>query len=237
MRTTFQRCFLVNFAVEPSALRSQLPPHIEPEIHDGRGYVSIVIAEMYRMRPAFLPPFLGVTYTQVVYRAAVRCGTEKGVAFLRSDANNRPMVTFGNAVTFFRFNLATVSWEGANGTVDFSLTPRDGSRGRILAKFEVAAAGSRMPNSSRFADIERADAFLTERYTAFGGMRADGRVEVVRLARTPWRSQVVADRARAYEAMESGLLFSKETAELDSIFFVQNISYRWNSLALEHLSN
>ena len=98
MKTTFRRCFLVNFAVDPAAMRAQLPAHLEPDLHDGRAYLSVVIADMMRMRPAFLPAALGVTYTQVVYRAIVRFGLERGVTFLRSDADNRFMVAAGNAL-------------------------------------------------------------------------------------------------------------------------------------------
>ena len=54
MRTTFRGCFLVNFAVDPAAMRARLPAHLEPELHEGRAYLSIVIADMARMRPAKL---------------------------------------------------------------------------------------------------------------------------------------------------------------------------------------
>ena len=234
MRTSFRRCLLVNFAVDPSALRSHLPPHLEPDVFRARAYVSIVIADMLRMRPEFLPSALGVTYTQVVYRAVVRCGRERGVTFLRSDANSKLMVKLGNALTFFRFNNAAISWRwGADG-LEFSLEPNDRSKAGILAKFNLQVADSaQMPRTSRFNNMESASAFLTELYTAFGAKRADGRVEVVRLARGPWRSKVAEDRAGVYEAMQSGLLFSRSQAELDSVFVAVNVPYRWNRLALE----
>src|SRR6185436_18565695 len=88
MRTIFRECFLVNFAVEPDVMRGLLPEGIEPDLYGGKAWLSIVIAEMDRMRPAFLPPLFGVTYDQVVYRAVVRCEGERGVYFLRSDADS-----------------------------------------------------------------------------------------------------------------------------------------------------
>jgi len=81
--------------------------------------------------------------------------------------------------------------------------------------------------------MESASAFLTELYTAFGAKRSDGRVEVVRLARGPWRSKVAEHRVGVYEAMQSGLLFSRSQAELDSVFVAVNVPYRWNRLGLE----
>jgi uncharacterized protein YqjF (DUF2071 family) len=60
MRTVFRHCFLVNFALRPDVLVSRLPDHVRPGVHDGWSYLSIVIAEMERMRPAFLPHALGI---------------------------------------------------------------------------------------------------------------------------------------------------------------------------------
>ena len=88
--------------------------------------MSVVIANMERMRPAFLPQVMGVTYNQVVYRAVVRCGGRRGVAFLRSDADSPFMVAAGNLLTFFRFHKAKISWSENDETLDFEA----GARGR-----------------------------------------------------------------------------------------------------------
>ena len=77
MRTIFRECFLVNFQVDPDVMRRLLPAGIEPDLYGGKAWLSIVIAEMERMRPAFLPALFGITYDQVVYRAVVRHGSER----------------------------------------------------------------------------------------------------------------------------------------------------------------
>lgn len=236
MRVTFTRCFLVNFAVDPAALAAKLPTHLEPDVHAGRAYVSIVVALMKDMRPAFVPAPLGITYSQVVYRAVVKCGAERGVTFLRSDADNSLMVAAGNALTFFRFNRAKISWNVSTDSARFSLGPAGPAQAaRIDADYDLLTATDRLPESSRFADLRTAQAFLTELYSAFGSKRADGRVEVVRIARTDWGSQVIEDRRANYEAMSSGALFSGSEACLDSIFYVEDLAYRWNRLTLERL--
>jgi hypothetical protein len=189
---------------------------------------------MKDMRPAFVPAALGITYNQVVYRAVVRCGAERGVTFMRSDADNPLMVAAGNALTFFRFNRAQISWTLSSSSSRFSLAPAGPpQKARIDADYDVSSATDRLPASSRFRDLKTAQAFLTELYSAFGARRADGRVEVVRIARTGWGSKVVEDRRGNYEAMTSGALFSGSEACLDSIFYVEDLEYRWNRLALE----
>jgi uncharacterized protein YqjF (DUF2071 family) len=232
MTTMFRRCFLVNFDVDPAAMRARLPVHLEPDLHAGRAFLSIVIADMVRMRPGALPPVFGITYTQVVYRAVVKCAGERGVTFLRSDTDNRLMAAAGNALTFFHFNLASVSWELTDRAVAFSLEPRAGDRARISAKFDIGGNVS-MPVSSKFANIADAAVFLTELYAAFGQRRRDGRVEVVRIARSPWSSRPVTDSVGIYEAMTAGALFRQDEAQLDSIFHVEDLTYYWHPLSLE----
>lgn len=232
MRTTFRRCFLVNFAVDPAAMRAHLPAHLEPDLHDERAYLSVVIAEMVGMRPAFLPAVFGVTYTQVVYRAVVRCGDERGVTFLRSDADNRFMVAAGNALTFFRFHYASASWSVSDHSVRFRLKGDPTTPADIKADFDIGSASTALPSTSRFSDLDTASRFLTELYAAFGRKCSNGRIEVVRINRSPWRSRVVADRSAEYQAMASGTLFTRAQVELDSVFHVEDLAYHWNRLGL-----
>ena len=235
MKTSFRHCFLVNFAVPPSALQRHLPDHLVPDQYGSHAFVSIVIALMERMRPSFVPPLLGTTYTQVVYRAVVRCGRERGVAFLRSDADNAAMVAAGNAFTFFRFNRAHVDWQTSEARIAFSLTPARGEGARVSADYDLRTQEKPL-FASAFPDLPAAQTFLTELYAAFGARRHPNRVEVVRIARNPWDSQVVTDRLGVYEAMSSGQLFSESEAHLDSIFYVRDMKYHWHRLAVESIA-
>jgi uncharacterized protein YqjF (DUF2071 family) len=205
MRTVLRHCFLANFAVRPDVLASRLPDHVRPDVHDGWSYLSIVIAEMERMRPAFLPRALGITYSQVVYRSVVVCGRERGAYFVRSDADNGLMVLARNALTFFRFHRADASWSFSAGITRFSLRPRGGEAAGIDAEYDLADAKDQMPATSRFATLDRAQCFLTELYVAFEAKRHSGTVDAVRIQRNDWRSLVVRDRVASYEAMKSGV--------------------------------
>ena len=236
MRTVFRHCFLVNFALRPDVLASRLPDHVRPDVHDGWAFLSIVIAEMERMRPAFLPRALGITYCQVVYRAVVVCGRERGVYFVRSDANNALMVMAGNTFTFFRFHRAAVSWSFSQGITRFSLRPTGGEAAGIDAEYDSTEATQQMPATSRFATLDQAQRFLTELHVAFGMKHRDGTVDAVRIQRNDWRSSVVRDRIGLYEAMTSGVLFGPGEAELDSVFYVQGLNYPWHRGTVVHAS-
>lgn len=227
MRTVFRRCFLVNFGVAVDSLRRAIPAPIEPDEHHGEAYVSVVIAEMEKMRPAFLPRIFGVTYTQVVYRAVVRCRGERGVYFLRSDADNRLMCALGNWLTFFRFNLAEVHWRDDSGHIHFDLASASRSAD-IRASYDVRGATHLLPASSRFASLDEAKMFLVELYAAFG-RDTRGRTSRVRIERGAWDVAVVGDDRAEYGFMQPSALLAN-TARVDSVFYVRDLPYHWHTL-------
>jgi hypothetical protein len=225
MRTIFRHCFLVNFAVEPDWMRSLLPEYVEPELHDGKAYLSIVIADMEKMRPALLPRCFGVSYTQVVYRVVVRCAGGRGVYFLRSDADSRPMCLAGNWLTFFRFTYSPVRWRSEPGRLHFDLSAPGGDHADIRASFVVGRALGEMPNTSHFRSLADAQPFLVELYAAYSP--AERHINRVRIRRGPWRIQIVADERQGYDHLCGSAAFPRGTAALDSVFYVRDLPYHW----------
>jgi predicted DCC family thiol-disulfide oxidoreductase YuxK len=113
MKTTFRNCFLVNFRMEPEVLQRVLPRGLTPDVIHGKAFLSVVVADLEDMRLGFLPRALGTTFTQVVHRAIVRSPDgERGVYFVRSDADSVPMSFAGNLFSNFHFNMANAQWAG-----------------------------------------------------------------------------------------------------------------------------
>lgn len=124
MNTTFRHCLLVNYSMDESTLAAMLPPGLEPDTvettatEDGatggpRAFLSVVLADLEAMRVAPSPRFTGTDFTQVVYRAIVRAPNgERGVYFVRSDADDTLMSIAGNLFSNFHFNLARCCWVG-----------------------------------------------------------------------------------------------------------------------------
>jgi uncharacterized protein YqjF (DUF2071 family) len=231
MKTLFRRCVLANFEMDPDILASRLPDHLTPDVHHGKAFVSVVIADMEKMRPSFLPRIAGTTYNQVVYRAVVKCGNHRGVTFLRSDADSSFMVTAGNLLTFFRFHRANATWRTDESSIEFDLVPRDGAAAAINLSLDRTSMSSEMPAESGFRDLNDAQSFLTELYMAFGNRCDDGRVETVRIERSSWDGQVFRDRVARYEAMTGGDLFGPDETRLNSVFFVEDLNYHWKRLS------
>ena len=139
MKTTFRHCLLLNYSMEPATLARSLPRGLIPDVvhspEGPRAFVSVVVADLEAMRPGFLPRVLGADFTQVVYRAIVRAPNgERGVYFVRSDANDWLMSAAGSVFSNFHFHLADCVWSGRDSL-------RDAAE-RMLLRDE-AASGSR----------------------------------------------------------------------------------------------
>jgi uncharacterized protein YqjF (DUF2071 family) len=226
MRTVFRNCFLVNFAVDPQVMSRLLPPRISPDLYRDAAFLSVVIADMEKMRPAFVPRAFGITYNQVVYRAVVRCNGERGVHFLRSDADNRLMCLAGNLLTFFHFNYSRVSQKLENGKFYFDLESRD--HADIHSIFDLSGQSQIMPPMSRFRSVVEAQEFLVELYAAFA---SDFRyIRTVRIKRGQWSVATVEDLCGVYEFVNSSALFPEGSATIDSVFYASRIPYYWSRL-------
>jgi uncharacterized protein YqjF (DUF2071 family) len=230
MRTTFRDCFLVNFRMAPETLASVLPPPLQPDTYDGKAFLSVVIADMERMRPAFVPSVLGITYQQVVCRAVVRCGSQRGVYFLRSDADNPLMVVMGNLLSFFRFHQARIVRTKGGRLHHFDLVADVEDRGDIHATFDVEHGSRTVPASSVFPNIDTAQRFLVELYTAFRPSAVGQRVSSVDISRGEWNITMVdAPRAR-FDLMDDNALFPAGSTHLDSVIYVEDIEYFWHTV-------
>lgn len=234
MQTVFRECFLVNFAVKPEALAQLVPWPIQLDLASGMAYLSIVIAKMDKMRPAFLPRELGISYLQVVYRVVVRSPRgERGVYFVRSDANNPLMSLAGDWLTFFRFHHSQIRMERADKLVNFDLEARPGDHANIHAAYDLSTATETMPKSSAFSSLEQAKEFLVQLFAAFSYDPLEDRVSVVRIERGEWNVKVLADSEACYEWMQHGTALSSATSRLDSIFYVRDLPYLWHTLTHE----
>ena len=230
VRATFRHCLLANFAVEPDALAAALPLPLEPAVTHGAAWVSVVIAQMQNLRPAGVPPRLGITYNQIVYRAVVTYAGQRGVHFLRSDADSRVMAAVGNAMSFFRFHYGAVDIERRGSLLRVHVKTSD-SCADIRAQYDLQDAASELPAVSRFRDLDEAKGSLVELFTAYHPVRRT--VYAVDITRNNWRLAVVHDPAAEYGYMVSGNTFTTESAVLDSVFAVEDLDYYWHRVRRE----
>jgi uncharacterized protein YqjF (DUF2071 family) len=227
METIFCPCILVNFAVKPDVVRRLLPEPFEPDVHGGKAFVSIVTTQMVDMRPAFLPRVFGITYNQFVYRTVVRYQNEVGFYYLRSDADNWLYNLAGDWLTFFRFNLSPLMFRYERNLWHLDITPKPAHHADIHASYDLHTATRDMPASSQFKTLAEAKDFLVELFVAFGYDSLREKVGRVTVKRGKWDIQIVTDTRAQYDWLNGSTFFPAGCAQLDSIFYVEEIPYYW----------
>jgi uncharacterized protein YqjF (DUF2071 family) len=230
MKALFRNYFLVNFAVAPEVLQALLPTPLTPALHNGSAFLAVVIADMDRMRPAFLSRVLGVSYRQVAYRAIVECEGERGVYFLRSDADNDLMCRLGNLMSDFRFHFADIAHEQSETAFRYDLTSYSEDPADIHALFDLTQTSHTLPPTSRFASLPEAQKFLVELYTAFVVNGPHVKIRTLRVERGALDITVVPDRTQVYEFMQCSPAFPEGSASIDSIFYIGTLPYYWHRL-------
>ena len=227
METVFKTCFLANFEMEPHVLAKLLPDPLEPDIRNGKAYLSVVVSELMDMRPTFFPKGFGFNFNQIVYRAIVKCNGERGVHFLRSDADNKIMCIMGNLFSFFHFNYSAVSYERVNNHFSIEVKTKSGEAD-INARYNLANTSNKMPSGSAFPDLEEAKNYFVELYVAFSATKNHS--TAVRINRTNWNLSVVGHKNSTYMFMEDSAMFPGYATRLDSVFYVENLFYHWHTL-------
>jgi uncharacterized protein YqjF (DUF2071 family) len=185
---------LAHWRAEPSALRRLLPAPVEPDVHDGSGWLALVAFVMSGTRPfaaPYAPPLRPVPELNV--RTYVRVGDARGVWFLSLDASSLLFVTVGRALYGLRYRLAQMT-AAADGDRVHYLSARRGAA--FSATYEPVGDTALAPPGS----LEH---FLVERYRLFAERR--GRLITAEVAHEPWRLQPAAARITLNRMAPTGL--------------------------------
>jgi Uncharacterized conserved protein (COG2071) len=71
IRGLIDRRILVNYHVDPGVMASLLPPPFRPKVVHGVGMVGICLIWLWKVRPAFLPSWLGISSENAAHRSAI----------------------------------------------------------------------------------------------------------------------------------------------------------------------
>jgi uncharacterized protein YqjF (DUF2071 family) len=243
MQTTWQEAICWNWRVEPRRLREHVPECLDLDLAHGRAWVSVTMSRLEDMRPSYLPAGSGWNFYQISHRAHVRYrdyrGEERrGCYFVRSYTNSPLMGAIGNALPEFKFHEfrdADMTMIRDGGTLLASVEPKGSDPGKVVSVLDESNAEARLPSTSLFRDLDEAYPFLVEVYDAYGWDARDAALYILTIERGRW--DLVAPRVvSVYDGTFSEGLFDDASAELDSVFAIHGVPYRWKPLRRERRS-
>jgi uncharacterized protein YqjF (DUF2071 family) len=232
MTTDYRTVALLNFAVDPDVIRRLIPHPLDVDVVHDRGFVTVVCADMVRMRPSPLPRPFGITYDQVVYRVPVRYRGEPGLFFLGSDAAQPLMVAAGAAFSMFRVRLSKTRITDAGDRVSIDVFGRRPGVD-LHAYLKLDPPATNIPASSAFGSKAEAQSFLVDRFVAFVPGVGGRPMRRVRVKRGTWDVVLPSTTDVRSDLLDDSTDFPAGSAELDSTFVARGIPYRWHAAEFE----
>ncbi len=169
-----------NWPVDPGVVDAHLPEGLEPDVHDGSAWLSVVPFTNVAVRPRGVPDALGVRLPELNLRTYVTRDGVPGVYFFSLDAQGITGVLGARVLQHLPYYYARISLEVADGQVRFSSRRRH--PGARPARYE----GSYRPSGESFgAPGDPLAEFLVERYR-FYTQAGDGSMRYTDVDHDAW---------------------------------------------------
>ncbi len=192
---TVMRRFLINYPVPPEALDRFLPPGAELSTWAGFAWVSACFVKIERMRPSPVPEALGgIEFNYLIHRTRARLPYPDGkkresVLVLEPNINRKFFSHIGRKTPGVNFTYRDISLTSTAESYRITMKEKSGA---LLYEAELPKASfkKKLPDSSRFTDVEQADDFLLG--VSYGGEWQAGAKRLRLFAEThdPWEASV-----------------------------------------------
>jgi len=168
-----------NWPIDPGVMDAHLPDGLEPDVHDGSAWLSIVPFTNVAVRPAGVPEALGIRLPELNVRTYVTRDGVPSVYFFSLDAQGIASVLGARLFHHLPYYYARISLDRTDGRVRFSSRRHPGAR---PARYEGAYWPTGEPLA---APGDPLGAFLVERYRFYTGAQ-DGSIRYTAVDHDPW---------------------------------------------------
>lgn len=250
MRAHFTDSLVLTYAFPPHVLRPLLTPGLELDTYrapDGTeyGFAAVAAVSLRALRPAFLPPSLGVDQVMTGYRVFARLPVERtttdgtltlrGLRILRSQTSNPLLAAAGTLLTRYGYERATLGTRRVGDRLEVAVRSPDGRAdlrvaadlGGAAASAASAASAAPLPEGSPFASPRDARRFAGPLPHTFEHDPHSGKVLVVKALRTSWEPRPVAVEVERLTFFRHGPFRGTEPL-LANAFHVADVDYGWH---------
>lgn len=229
IRGVIDRRILVNYRVDPDALKRFLPEPFRPKLANGMGVAGICLIRLTHIRPHFLPAAMGISSENAAHRIAVEWESDgehrEGVYIPRRDTSSRL-----NALVGGRF------FPGLHHHARFVVREQDDYYRVVLdsdeGKTHLAVEGrvvSEWPGTSIFHDVSEASEFFERGSLGYSATDRPGRFDAIELRTFNWQVQPLSVERLESSFFENREVFPPGTAELDCGLLMRGIDHAWIS--------
>lgn len=226
VRGVIERRVLVNYRVDPDALRRVIPSDFSPLLVDGHGIGGICLIRLGQIRPAFLPGTWGFSSENAAHRIAVRLpdGSD-GVYIPRRDTNSRLNTVIGGRLfPGVHHHAEFTSLESAE-RIEVRMRSDDDVADVVVIGRPVAL----LQSASVFPDLETVSTFFERGSVGYSDTRDPNKFDGLELRTDAWSVTALdVERVRS-SFFEDGAAFPAGTVEFDNALLMRDIHHEWHS--------
>ena len=225
----FKFCLVLTYALPEAVLAPLLPPGLTVDSWHGLGFVAVALVQTEKLRPAFLPAFLGRDFFLGGYRIFARYTTPeekrlRGLRILQSETNNALMAFSGNLLTHYNYKRADVKVTEEAHCVGVRV--RRNGRDTLCLTADKAAMPAPLPPGSPFADLKEARRFAGPMPFTFDYEKQTHSIIRIQGRRENWNPQPIAVDVQTLTFFDDPA-FCGAVPRLANAFYIENIPYLW----------
>lgn len=228
VRGVIDRRILVNYHVEPNVLAPLLPAPFRPKLIHGMGMVGICLIRLKKLRPTFLPSWLGISSENAAHRTAVEWddnGTvREGVYIRRRDSNSRLNTLLGGRLFPGVHHHARFTVNETADRLDVALRSDDGVTTLSVRGHRV----EQLPATSVFHSLDEASAFFQAGALGYSATRDLSRLQGLELHCRNWRVEPLAVEEVRSSFFDDRSLFPKDSIGFDCALLMRGIEHEWH---------
>ena len=230
-----RRRLLVNFRVDPAAIRRSLPSPFQPKLQDGYAVAGICLIRLEQIRPKFVPSVLGISSENAAHRIAVTwedaTGPHEGVYIPRRDSNSMINHLAGGRLFPGEHNRAKFDVEETDNRINFRMESTD----QVVKVDLSASVSAQMPQDSCFRSLQEASKFFEGGSLGYSATSDKDRLDGIELRTQKWLvSPLAVERVHSsYFADKSR--FPEGSAQFDCALIMRNIEHEWLAASDLHI--
>ncbi len=222
------RRILVNYHVDPGVLAPLLPPPFRPKVSHGAGMVGICLIRLKKVRPTFVPSWLGISSENAAHRTAVEWDengtTCEGVYVRRRDTNSWLNSLAGGRLFPGIHHHAAFTVNETADHLAVALRSNDG----VTSMSVRGRRADQLPRSSVFGSLEEASAFFQAGSLGYSATPDPSRFQGLELRCHDWRVEPLEIEEVRSSFFENDSLFPMGSIEFDCALLMRGIEHEWH---------
>lgn len=228
VKGVIDRRILVNYRVDPELLSRLLPSPFRPKLIHGAGMAGICLIRLKRLRPQFLPTWVGFSSENAAHRVAVEWddgGTiREGVYVRRRDTSSWWNTILGGRLFPGIHHHARFQNRETSESYEVSVKSDDGLTDICVRGRRV----SRLPATSVFTSLEEASDFFQAGSIGYSATTNSSRHQGLELKCLRWEIEPLDVECVRSSFFDDETAFPNGTSVFDSAFLMRGIEHEWH---------